>query len=154
MAGQVLPGSVIGITINGEELQCELESSLSITINTTETEACKPATSEAYKSATWTDASVDSKTWEITFSAKAFADEVAFNNLDMVDLLVNGDPIVEVQFATKQHPDYDFDEIAVFTGTGVLSLDDWTAPSEGESTYSGTIIGKGQPTFTREPVTT
>lgn len=153
MAGQVLPGSVIGITINGQEVQCELESSLSVTVNTTEADPCKPVSTEAYRSAVWTDASVDSKTWQITFSAKAFADAVAFNNLDVLDLLVNGDPIVEVQFYTKQHLDYDFDEIAVFSGTGILSLDDWTAPSQGESTYSGTIAGKGKPEFVRTPVT-
>lgn len=153
MAGQVLPGAVMGITINGSELQCELESALSITINTSEAEACKPLTSEAYKGATWADQTVDRKTWEITGSAKAFADAVEFNNLDLVDLLVNGNPIVEVQFYTKQHTDYDFDQIAVFTGTGILSLDDWTAPAEGESTYSFTITGKGEPTFVRTNVT-
>lgn len=149
MAGQVLPGSVMGITINGKEIKCELESVLSITINSSETEPCKPSSAENYKGASWTDATIDSKSWEITFSAKAFADEVEFNNLDVIDLLVNGDPIVEVQYYTKNHPDYDFDQIATFTGTGILSLDDWTSPTEGESTYSGTIVGKGAPTFTR-----
>jgi len=154
MAGQVLPGSVMGITINGQEVQCEMESSMSIAVNTTENDPCKPLSTEAYKSSTWTDPTVDSKSWEISFSAKAFADAVAFNNLDMLDLLINGDPIVEVQFYTKQHPDYDFDEIAIFSGRGILSLDDWTAPAEGESTYSGTITGKGKPEFVRTPVTT
>ncbi|MEI2271830.1 phage tail protein [Sphingobacterium sp. ML3W] len=154
MAGQVLPGSVIGITINGKEIQCELESSMSITVNTSDNDPCKPSSTEAYKAAKWTDPTVDSKSWEITFNAKAFADSVEFNNLDMLELLINGDPIVEVQFYTKQHPDYDFDEIAIFSGKGVLSMDDWTAPAEGESTYSGTIAGKGKPTFVRTPITT
>ncbi|GEM_PF-5074529 len=154
MAGQVLPGSVVGVTINGTEVQCELESSMSITVNTTETQPCKPLSTEAYKAAKWTDSSVDSKSWQITFNAKAFADNVAFNNLDLVDLLINGDPVVEVQFYTKQHPDFDFDEIAVFSGRGIISLDDWTAPAEGDSTYSGTITGKGKPEFVRTPVTT
>lgn len=151
--GTVLKGGVIGLSINTTELQCELESSLSITINTTENDPCKPLSTEDYKSASWTDPTVDTKSWTITGSAKAFADAVAFNQLDLLELLVNGDPIVQVQFYTKEHPDYDYDQIATFTGTGILSLDSWDAPAQGESTYSFTIEGKGKPTFVRANVT-
>lgn len=153
MAGQVLQGGVIGVTINGNEIQCEIDATLNITINTTETDPCKPLAAEPYKSSRWVDTSVDSKGWNVTFSAKAFADAVEMNNLDIVDLLVSGDPIVQIQFYTKQHPDYDYDEIAVFAGEGVMNDFTWNAPGTGESTYDVTVTGKGAPTFTRTTVT-
>lgn len=153
MAGQVLKGGVMGVTINGGEVQCELEASLSIEVTTTETDPCKPLSTENYKASVWSNPDVESKSWTITASAKAFADATAFNNIDLIKLLVDGDPIVQVQFYTKEHPDYDFDEIAVFSGSGILSLDSWDAPAQGESTYSFTITGKGKPTFVSTPVT-
>lgn len=154
MAGQVLQGSLQAVTINGNRVQCEIDATLNVTTNTTETDPCKPLSTDAYKAARWVDTSVDSKAWTIDFSAKAFADAVEINNLDILDLLVNGDNVVQVEFNTTQTTDYDFDEVATFSGEGILSDFSWNNPSAGESTYDVTITGKGAPTFTRTPITT
>lgn len=154
MAGQVLQGSLLAVTLNGTRIQCEIDSTLNVTTNTTETDPCKPASTEAYKAAKWTDASVDSKTWSLDFSAKAFADAVEMNNADILELMVSGDPIVQIEFSTTQTTDFDFDEILTFSGEGILSDFTWNNPSTGESTYDVTVTGKGAPTFTRVSVTT
>lgn len=154
MAGEVTPGKIWGISVNGNFVNCQIDATLTINNNVSESAPCKPGPTDSYKSSGWVTNNIDSKSWEITGSNKSFADALQMNNADFIDLLVNGSSIVQVQFGTTQHPDYDFDEIQVFSGEGIISNFTLNAPNEGEGTSDFTITGNGAPTFTRTPVTT
>lgn len=154
MAGQVLQGSLQAVIIGGNRIQCELESTLNITTNTTENDPCKPLSTDAYKAARWVDTTVDTKSWSLDVNAKAFLDAVEINQLDILEILVETDGVVEVEFNTTETTDFDFDQVASFSGTGIITDFSWANPSTGESTYDITISGKGKPSFIRTPVTT
>lgn len=153
MAGQVLPGKIIGVTINDTAVPCQIDATFSSSIDLIDSPPCKPGVGESYKSAQWSDSTAGARSWTIDFSGKAFADAVEFNNADILELIIDGDPVVQIQFATIVTTDYDFDQVLVISGEGIISDYTWNAPVEDESTYDVTVTGKGKPTFTRLPAT-
>lgn len=151
MAG-ILPGKLLGVTIGDSQLNCQIDGSLSITVAVTDTEPCKPTITGTMAGGSWTTHSIDSKSWTISVSAKAFADAIATNNSDISELLITGSPSVEVEFLTIKTTDYDFDETFVYSGTGTITNFTLNAPVTGEATYDLEITGNGALTFTSAEV--
>lgn len=154
MAYNVLQGKLLSVTLGGVAVDCQTDATLTITVATDETDPCKPIAGESSSEASWSDATDGTRSWTISFSAKSFAKSSGFNNADIMKLLIDGSPIVEVQFATTQTTDYDHQEIQVFSGTGIMNNFNLNAPGTGESTYDVDITGKGKPTFVTTPYTT
>lgn len=152
----VLQGKLLAVSANGTVIDCQTDATLNIAVATEESDPCKPVAGEASNDASWADPTEGAKSWTLDFSAKSFAKSTGFNQADLIDLLVNGSSIVEVQFATTETLDFDLenDEIQVFSGTGILNNFNLNAPAVGESTYDATVTGKGKPTFVRTPITT
>jgi hypothetical protein len=148
-----LPGKLLKVTVNGLVLRCQTDATLTLTANLTEDDACKPENDDADAGASWITRTVDSKDWTISFSAKAFADNIAGSNIDLVPLWINGDLSVEVQFLTNPsqttYP-YGF----VIEGSGIMNSLTFNAPVAGSATYDTEISGNGPLTYTPVPVTT
>lgn len=152
----VLQGKLLAVKVNDTVIDCQTDATLNITVETEESDPCKPVAGETSNDASWSDPTEGAKSWTLDFSAKSFAQSTGFNQGDLIDLLVNGTAIVEVQFATTQTSDYAVEnsELQVFSGTGILNNFNLNAPAVGESTYDATVTGKGKPTFVRTPITT
>lgn len=152
----VLQGKLLAVSVGGTVIDCQTDATLNITVETEESDPCKPTAGEASNDASWSDPTEGAKSWTLDFSAKSFAQSTGFNQADLIELLVNGSSIVEVQFATTQTSDFgeENNETQVFSGTGILNNFSLNAPAVGESTYDATVTGKGKPTFVRTPITT
>lgn len=151
MAG-VLPGKVIGVTIDGDFIDCQIDATLTKTNNVTETTGCKPSPDGTYKGASTVGRTVDTSDWTITMSAKAFADAVTVNQNDIAEKM-DTNPIVQVTFQTTQTTDFDFEEAWVYEGEGILTDFTINAPQDGEATWDTTIVANGTPlTLTRTPI--
>lgn len=152
MANEVLQGKLIGVTIGEDFIQCQTDATLSISVATSVTDPCKPTPDDTGGGVNWDRLTIDSKSWNITFNAKAFAMSTKFTQAEIIDLMVNKDPKVTVTFATTKTTDYAHTETQVFNGDGIITEFNWEAPATGESTYSATVAGNGKPTFVRTPV--
>lgn len=156
MANNVYPGRIINMTANGLEPICNVDATLNMTSETTTDTPCKPTSDEAYKSANWTTVTQTSKSWTITGSMKAVGDTVTagkYKHSYLANQFIEGLP-VEVTFGTTQTTDFDFDELEVYSGSGIVTDVTWNAPSDGESTVDFTVTGNGELTHTITPVTT
>lgn len=153
MAG-ILPGKLMTTTVNGTALRCQVDATLTISVNVTENESCKPSAEDAYLANAWVTQSIDNKSWEITVSAKAYADAIEMSNSDIGELLTTGSPIVQVTFMTTQTTDYDYDEVFVYSGEAIITNYTLNGPQTGDGTYDLTFTGNGPLTLTRTPVTT
>lgn len=153
MAG-VLLGKLIGVKINGSYIRCQTDATLTITTNVTDDDPCKPTEQETTGGASWVTHSIDTKAWNVSVTAKAFADQAAglLDNSDIAALMI-GNPSVEMTFQTIQTTDYDYASIFVYEGTGTLTSFTHNAPVAGESTYDMEITGNGALTFEETPVT-
>lgn len=154
MAG-VLQGKLIGVKVNGSFLRCQTDATLAITVNTTDDDPCKPTPTDTTNGASWTTHSVSTKTWTVSVTAKAFADQVTgvLDNSDIANLMITGDPSVEMTFQTIKTTDYDYPSVFLYEGTGTLTSFTHNAPIDGESTYDLEITGNGALTYTETPVT-
>lgn len=155
MAG-VLQGKLIGVKVNGSYIRCQTDATLTLTVNTTEDDPCKPTEEEATNAAAWITRTVDTKDWNVSVTAKSFADVLAgfLDNSDIAALMIEGDPNVEMTFQTIRTTDYDYSSIFVYEGTGILTSFTHNAPEAGQSTYDLEISGNGALTFEETPVTT
>lgn len=150
-----LPGKLLGVTIDGVFINCQIDATLTLTNNLTESTPCKPSPTEAYKGGQPIKRTVDSRDWTITYSAKAFANAVAGNQNTLAQrMLAGGNPYVTVTFQTIQTTDYDFPIAFVYEGEGVLQDLAINAPQDGDATHDGTIVANGDLTYTEVPVTT
>lgn len=150
-----LPGKLLGVTTDGEFINCQLDATLNLTLNLTESTPCKPSPTETYKSGQTIKRTIDSRDWTITFSAKALAQALANNQNKLAQkLLVGGDPNVQVTFQTTETTDYDFPIVFVYEGEGILQDLTINAPQDGDATHDGTIVANGDLTYTETPVTT
>ena len=155
MAG-VLQGKLIGVKVNGQFLRCQTDATLSITVNTMDDDPCKPTEEDSTNGTSWITHSIDTKTWNVSVTAKAFADVQAgvLDNGDITNLMITGDPSVEMTFQTIQTTDYDHPSIFLYEGTGTLTSFNFNAPVAGEATYDLEITGNGELQYTETPVTT
>jgi|ERR1700744_170197 len=160
MNTQNLEGRLIGVTIDGNYYNCQTAGDLTLGTSLTKNPICKPnPTSGAGALAiAWESSNVDSKNWQITFSAQSFLDSITGykNNNDLIAAFVTGTLLVDVQFLTSaaltdtENYEHDF----LFEGQGILGTVKLNAPAQGGSTYDVTITGNGMPTFTLIPSTT
>lgn len=154
---QNLEGRLIGVKIDGNFYNCQTAGDLTLGTSLTKNPICKPNPSGTI-SVAWETSNVDSKNWQITFSAQSFLDSITGykNNNDLITSFVNGNLQVEAQFLTSanltdtENYEHDF----LFEGAGILGTIKLNAPAQGGSTYDVTITGNGEPTFTLIPSTT
>lgn len=151
MASKV-PGSVIGVTIGGVWLKCQTDATLTLTVNVTEEDPCKPDEGDAPSGdIPWVERTPESRDWEISFNNNLMKNSLEAANPDMGKLIVDGDVEVQVQFLTRPgqtKSDYDL----VYSGTGIITGFTFNAPVTGASTTESTITGNGPLTYTVVPV--
>lgn len=154
MAG-TLPGKLIGVKVNGTYIRCQTDATLTITIETTDDEPCKPTEADTTNGASWGSHSVGTKNWNVSVTGKTFADTVAgfIDNSAIAGLMITGDPSVEITFQTIKTTDYDFDKTFIYEGTGTLSSFTQNAPIDGDATYDLEVTGNGALTYTEATVT-
>lgn len=155
MAG-ALPGKLISMKIGGVQIRCQTDITLNIVVNTTDNDPCKPSEEEAANGASqWVTRTIDTKEWSASATAKTFADVTAgfIDNGDITALML-ADPTVEVTIGTTQTTDYNFPELWVYEGTGILTNFTLNGAQAGESTYDIEISGSGELTYTATPFTT
>lgn len=157
MNTQNLAGRLIGVKIDGNYYNCQTSGDLTLGSSLTKNPVCKPVPGGT-ASIAWETSNVDSKNWQISFSAQSFLDSITGykNNNDLITAFVNGNLQVQAQFLTSailtdaENYVHDF----LFEGHGILGSIKLNAPAQGGSTYDVTITGSGDPTFTLIPSTT
>src|SRR6478609_8860715 len=137
-----IAGNLIAVTVNGQKQRCQTAGTLSITTNLTTEPACKPDDATPPESAGWVSQSVDSKAWNVTVSMKAFLDDLQLNGHDLAELIISGQPDVEVEFGSTagQH---DYPEDIVYSGPAIISSWNFAAPATGGATHDVTFTGNG-----------
>lgn len=158
----VLEGKLTGVWLdigNGlEYFRCQTNAQLQLTAATTTNDPCKPdqTTDSPNVGVSWLTRTVDSKDWQITFSAKSFLDSLGTNQSALAQFFISSNNLqVEAEFATNanftshSHPVDDF-----YTGSGLLTGLTINGPESGDSTYDVTIDGNGPLTFEQVPHTT
>lgn len=153
MAG--ISGKLLRVKFGDKYIQCQLDATLNILVNTSEDEACKPSGETVEDVDSWVTRTVDSRDWNITVNAQAFLDAVGadMTQSDILELMVDGDLKGTAEFLTTpgQHTN---PEDIVFEGPAVITNFSLNAPSSGKANYDLTLDGDGKPTFTRIPATT
>ena len=149
-----LEGKLLYVGINGSRLRCQTTANMSITQDVTDSEPCKPTEADTTNGSNWADPEPGQKSWTITATAQSFADVAAgeIDNSDVMELMITGNSVVEVAFATTKTTDYAHASTLLFEGTGILTNFSMTGEFEGNSTYDIEITGKGAPTFVKTPV--
>lgn len=150
----VLQGKLIGVTINGEFVNCQVDATLTLNVATEETDPCKPAPGESSANASWAKPTVGTRSGTVDFSIKTFATNTGFNQADISEIIIDGDAKTEWQFMTIQTTDYDHEEAWVYSGEGIFTSQSIAAPSTGESTSDTSIVMYDKPTIVRTPITT
>lgn len=152
MAGSIA-GNLIALTVRGQKLRCQTAGNLTITVNTTTDPACKPDDASAPETASWTDVTADSRTWQITCAMKAFLDDLQLSGHDIAALIIANDMVVEVEFGSTpgQH---DFPEDITYSGSALITNWSFDAPATGGATHDLTFVGKGALAQERVPVVT
>lgn len=149
-----VPGSIIGVTIGGVWYKCQTDATLSLTVNVTEEDACKPDEGDVVSGdIPWIYRSAESRDWEISFSSNLMRNSLAAENPDIAKLIVDGDVDASVEFMTRAgqtKSDFDF----VYAGTGIISGFTMNAPVTGSATTESTISGNGPLTYTTVAVVT
>lgn len=153
-----IPGRLLAVTINGNKIQCEQDATLTFTANISEETGCKATETDGAGGIPYVKRTVDSKDVSLSFSNKAFvsalkANTDVWNNVDLINLFIEGDLVVDYVFGTTQTVDYDYSHIITYSGTGFLSSVTFNAPVEGNSTTDIEIVGNGKPTQTITAVT-
>lgn len=149
-----LQGKLMAVSLDESFPDCQVDATLNLTVNTEESDPCKPAPGDSSNSADWAKPTVSSKTGTLDFSAKAFATATGYNQSDIAEKIINGDAKVDWKFATTQTTDYEHDEVWVFSGEGILTSLAITGSTTGDGTYDTSIILYDKPTLVRTPITT
>lgn len=154
MAG-VLQGKLTGIKIGGSYIRCQTDATLTLTVNTTDADPCKPLETQSSNAANWVTHSTDTKAWTVSVTAKTFADQLVgtIDNSDISALMISGSPEVQMTFQTIRTTDYNYASVFIYEGTGTLTSFTLNGPASGESTYDLEITGNGALTFVETPVT-
>lgn len=134
---------------------CQLDATVNYTANTTADDPCKPDPNEGSDGApTFNTYTVDSKDWSVTLSAKAFADELAMNNIELNDIAFNGDGTLDIIVSSVQNNTYNHPLLLEWAGNVIITDLTNNFPATGAATYDVTLQGNGDATFTKTPVTT
>jgi len=138
-------GKLMAYTLAGVKYRCQTDGTVTITRDLSEDDPCKDQ-------GLWKEYTVVSKSWTGSFSAKAFMDSVAGNQLDAIDLMLGPDDPIEIEFLTTPG-DHDFPVDVVLAGEAFITNFDWANPANGNSTYSVDFTGNGALVKTEIPVT-
>ncbi len=141
----------VQIQLNGDYVPCQLDLTLNITQNTSTEDPCKPDPANIDAGASFNTYSVDSKDWSVTFSARQFADELALNNIELSELIINGDGRLAMIINTVQGANWSHPLIFEYAGEVIITSLDLNAPATGSATYDVTLQGAGPLTFTKTP---
>lgn len=149
-----LEGKFLQFGVGTEYYACQTTGSLTININTDTEDPCKPEEGDE-GGIGWDEIVASSKSWTASMSAKAFADELAMNNITISELLINGDGKVALKFQTRQLTGYTHPMIFVYEGTAIITEQTINADATGSATQDVTFTGTGALTFTKTtlPVT-
>lgn len=150
-----IPGKLIKVKINGVEWRCQTDATLTMTVNMTENDPCKPTDAQVTSGQTtpYVTRSADSRDWTITFSAQAFADAVGASQIELSKLFINGALNVTAQFLSST-TQTTYPNGFLYEGTGILSSLTINAPEAGNATYDAEVTGNGPLTLTEIPITT
>lgn len=148
-----IPGKLMGVKIDGNFIDCQIDATLNMTLDTEEGDICKPSPTDTTDAKSWAEPTAGRKSGTLDFSAKAFAKATGYGLYELGNLFINGDNRLEWTFGTTQTTDYVYTVLIVYSGDGLLSTHNVNGPGTGESTYDGTITFVGQPSIDRIPVT-
>lgn len=151
-----LTGKQVQVKINGDWVTCQLDATVNITANTTTDDPCKPdpANVSITGAAVFNTYTIDSRDWSVTLSAKAFADELAMNNVEINEIAINGNGQLEVIVTSVNSTTYDHPLLLEWAGAVLVTDLTNNFPAEGAATYDVTLQGTGDLTFTTTPVPT
>ncbi|NGM61677.1 hypothetical protein G5B30_07070 [Sphingobacterium sp. SGG-5] len=147
-----LRGNQVQVKANNEWVACQLEAVVTIGQTTSTEDPCKPDPENFSTGASWEDPSIDVKTWGVTLSARAFADELAMNNVELNELIIDGDGTLPIKVSTVEDTNYPHPLLLEWAGTVIITELANNFPATGSATYDVTLQGKGKPTFTKTPV--
>src|SRR3546814_443336 len=140
MAG--ISGKLLRVKFGDKYIQCQLDATLNMTVNTTEDEACKPSGETPETSTSWITNTVDSQGWNISVNAQAFLDTVGteLTQADILELMVDGNLEGEAEFLSTpgQH---NYPEDQLFEGTVLISDFSLNAPASGKANYDLSLLG-------------
>ena len=151
MAGKRIEGKMLLVGFDEKYFDCQSSASLTITRNTTETDACKPINGDSFDEGGWAENSSSSRTWTISMSGAVF-NEVATgatstNNLGIIEKMLNGDGQVEVVYRTNSALGAGY----MYTGTAIVTSYTENADVEGNASFDVEFLGTGAPVMT--PIT-
>lgn len=153
--GNVLPGKLLGVTLDGVYYKCQTTADLTLTAAVTEDDTCKPDQGSDVDPIGWITRTVDSKDWAITFSAKSFADGLGASGNQLSRFFIESDLVVLAHFMTNPDAgDGTISDDVLYEGSGLLTGLKINAPEKGSSTYDATITGNGPLTITETNRTT
>ena len=142
----------VQIQLNGDYVPCQLDLTLNITQNTSSEDPCKPSPENIDQGATFNEYSIDSKDWSVTFSARQFADELALNNIELSELVINGDGKLAMIINTIEGTNYPHPLLFEYAGEVIITSLDLNYPATGSANYDVTLQGAGDLTFTKTEV--
>lgn len=150
MAG--ISGKLLRVKFGDKYLQCQLDATLNVTVNTSEDETCKPSGATVESATSWITNTVDSVGWNISVNAKAFLATVGteLTQSDILELIVDGNLEGEAEFLTTPGQHNNPEDI-VYEGNVIISNFSLNAPASGNANYDLDLLGQGKPTFTRIP---
>lgn len=150
---KIFQGQIVGIVIDGNELACNTDVTVSLTKNLTEDPACKPLSTDAYTEGGWVRQSITSKTGTITGTALSVADVVTgavITDADILDLFLTTDRI-EVVVRTTPVTNYQYQTVRTLTATCIINEISWNNPSDATSSSDFTFTIDGEPTYDSVP---
>lgn len=141
----------VQIQSEGRYFACQLDLTLNITQNTSTEDPCKPDPTNIDQGATFNVYTVDSKDWSVTFSARQFADELKLNQIELSELVINGDGRLPIIVNTIDSVNYPHPMLFEYAGEVIITSLDLNYPATGSATYDVTLQGGGDLTFTKTP---
>lgn len=150
----IVTGKTYQVSVNGERLKCQLDSTITFTQDMESEDACKPEFTTGSAGIVWTDDTAGNKSYEISGSGKIEDDgsTISATNLSTCRTLSkhfieSNDPI-EVSVGTV---DPNLDMTVTYSGTAQITSFTLNFPATGGATYDYTFTGKGAPTQTDTP---
>ena len=148
-----IPGKLMGVKIDGNFIDCQIDATYNMTMDTEEGDICKPSPTDTTDGASWAEPTAGRKSGTIDFSAKSLAKMTGFGLYELSNLFINGSNSVTWTFGTTQTTDYNQPALIVYSGDGIMTSFNINAPNEGESTFDSSITMVGKPTVSRVAVT-
>jgi hypothetical protein len=150
-----VPAKIFGVSLSDNWPNCQIDATYSYTKNMTTPDPCKPNPGETLSSALYNKPEVESIDWELTFSAKVYAEATGFSLHEVTQLVLNNHLPIDVEFKMNDEvTDLDLPYVLVYSGQGILSSQTINAAATGEATYDITITGYGEVTENKIPVAT